>query len=192
MIGSTRYGYQMPLRKGWRTTARFRSEKGQTVLAFSVALPIIAMMLIGIIYGGITFYDDIVLANAVVVGAGALGNGQGDVTVCADANTALTNAAWGLKPSQITIGAPTFATASGSAGSSSCDVTSGKNQAGTTCSSGSPCQILVTGEFATISATYPCSLSFPKLYINLCPVTGGTAACPSAYCITSTATVRIE
>jgi Flp pilus assembly protein TadG len=172
--------------------ACFRGEKGQTLYAFSVALPILATMLVGIIYGGITAYDSVVLANAVATGARALGNGQGDVTVCADANTALTNAAYGLKGSQITIATPTFATASGSAGSSSCDVTSGTNQAGTTCTAGAPCQILVTGEFATVSATYPCSLSFPKLGINLCPVTGGTGACPSAYCITSTATVRIE
>jgi Flp pilus assembly protein TadG len=181
----------MPLQKGRNTMARFHSEKGQTILAFSVALPILAVMLIGIIFGGITFYDDVMLANAVVVGATALGNGQGDVTVCTDANTALTNAAYGLTASQITIATPTFTTASGAAGNSSCDVTSGTYQ-GTSCSAGSPCQVLVTGEFATISADYPCSLSFPKLGINLCPVTGGTGACPSAYCITSKATVRIE
>jgi Flp pilus assembly protein TadG len=171
--------------------ARFRNEKGQTLYAFSIALPILAMMLIGITYGGITSYDSVVLANAVATGARALSNGQGDVTVCTDANTALTNAAYGLKASQITIGTPAFTTASGSAGSSSCDVTSGTYQ-GTTCTAGAPCQVLVTGEFATISATYPCGMYFPKLGINLCPVTGGTTACPSAYCVTSTATVRIE
>jgi len=191
MKRSTWYGYQMPLRKGRRTTARFRCEKGQTLYEFALVLPLLSMMLVGIIYGGITFYDDIVLANAVATGARALANGQGDVTVCTDANTALSNAAYGLTTSQVTIATPTFTTASGSAGNSSCDVTSGTYQ-GTTCSAGAPCQVLVTGEFATISATYPCGMYFPKLGIKLCPVTGGTTACPSAYCVTSTATVRIE
>jgi Flp pilus assembly protein TadG len=171
--------------------ARFRSEKGQTLYEFALALPMLAMMLIGITYGGITFYDSVVLASAVATGARALASGQGDVTVCTDANTALTNAAYGLRASQITIGTPTFTTASGSAGTSSCNVTSGTYQ-GTTCTAGAPCQILMTGEFATVSADYPCGMYFPKLGINLCPVTGGTAACPSAYCVTSTATVRIE
>jgi Flp pilus assembly protein TadG len=171
--------------------ARFLSEKGQTLNEFAMVVPLLSVLLVGITYGGIMFYDSVVLANAVATGARALGNGQGDVTVCTDANTALTNAAYSLKASQITIATPTFTTASGSAGNSSCDVTSGTYQ-GTTCTAGAPCQILITGEFATISADYPCGMYFPKLGINLCPVTGGTAACPSAYCVTSTATVRIE
>jgi len=191
MNRSTRYGYRLPLRKGRSAMARMRNEKGQTLNEFAMVLPLLSVLLVGITYGGITFYDSVVLANAVATGARALGNGQGNVTVCTDANTALTSAAYGLTASQVTIATPTFTTASGSAGNSSCSVTSGTYQ-GTTCSAGAPCQVLVTGEFAKISATYPCGMYFPKLGINLCPVTGGTTACPSAYCVTSTATVRIE
>ena len=191
----TRYGFLLARRAG----VRAKREEGSALLEFGLALVFVLIpMLIGIIYGGIMFYDNVVLANAVAVGARTLATSEGDITVCADAESALTSAAYGLKTSQISIAAPTFTTAGGSAGLSSCTQTTGKNQAGTTCTVAAPCQIIYGGEFATVTATYPCSMYFPNLGINLCPVQGVGTKSPSptctksAYCITSTATVRIE
>jgi len=176
-----------------------KGEEGSTLFEFAMVALLLSTFLVGIIYGGTMAYDRAVLANAVAVGARTLAAGQGDPTVCTDAQTALKGAVYGLSTSLLYIETPpTFTAAGGGAGSSSCSVTTGTGPGGTSCSSTSPCQILVGGEFATISATYPCNMYFPRLGINLCPMQGtsGTTTnpnCPnSAYCIISTATVRIE
>jgi hypothetical protein len=161
---------------------------------------VLFMFLVGIIYGGMMAYDNLVLANAVAVGARTVAAGQGDPSVCTDFQTALDNTAYGLNTSQVYVETPpTFATVTGSAASSSCSVTSGTSPTGTTCTATAPCQILIPGELATVTATYPCSAYFPNLGFNLCPVQGTVQKpspnpnCPySAYCISSTATVRIE
>ena len=166
----------------------------------------LSTFLVGIIYGGIMAYDRAVLANAVATGAKTVAAGRGDSTVCTDFQTALTSAAYGMNTSQIKIVTPpefTATTGSG-AGTSSCSVTTGTNPyTGATCSSSSPCQILTAGELATIAASYPCSMYFPRLGINLCPMAQGTTTitnsggtisvnCPYAYCVYSIETARIE
>ena len=189
-----RYGY-IPLtpsnrlnlrltRRGMRR-AFFRPvcEKGSTLVEFLIVLPLLSVFLVGIIYGGITFYDYEELANAVAVGAKTLANnrgaGAGPPTACSLEETALKGAAANLNPSQITIveSFPTPAT-------------------GTT----PTCSNLIVGDTATVSATYPCNLYFPRLGINLCSMaqgntTSGTtiiATCPYAYCVRSSTTLRIE
>jgi len=133
-----------------------------------MALPFLAMLLVGILYGGMTFYDYVTLANAVAVGARTIainrGAGAGPPTGCALGETALLNAATNLKSSSITISAEGF---SGTGGST--------------------CSALVAGDYVTLSATYPCSLTIPFAKINLCPVqnAGGSF-------ISSSTSVRIE
>ena len=196
-IQSIRNGFRSVVRGLRRTSAGAGREEASAMVEFGMVVPVLSMFLVGIIYGGIMFYDDVVLANAVAVGARSAGTSRGDATVCTDAETALTNAAYGLQSSELTISGPTFTTASGAAGTSSCDVTTGSVN-GVNCTAIAPCQSLNQGEFATFSATYPCSMYFPKLGINLCPVQGvgsknPSATCTkSAYCITSTATALIE
>jgi len=80
---------------------------------FAMALPFLSMMLVSIIFGGITFFNHIELANAVAVGARVLGTGRQQGTIaCTQANTALTNAAGNLNTSQISIAAESFANGS--------------------------------------------------------------------------------
>ena len=45
---------------------------------FAMVLPVLSMLLVGIIYGGITFYDYSILANAVADGAATLAQGRGN------------------------------------------------------------------------------------------------------------------
>ena len=143
-----------------------------------MALPVLSMMLVAIIYGGITFFNSVELSNAVAVGArtmGTTGASQGP-NACTAANTALTTAAGNLNSSLITISPETFAQ-------------------GYNCTS-TPVQ----GDAATVSATYPCNLPIPFTSVNLCPMPGGASSpkqggvtlCPSAYCIVATTTVYIE
>jgi Flp pilus assembly protein TadG len=137
-----------------------------------MVLPLLSMLLVGIIYCGIAFYDYVALANAVAGGARILavsaGAGVGPPTACNLAETALKNAAGSLNQSQIIIAPETFGS--------------------------STCTHLQANDWATISASYPCNLAIPFTGINLCPVQGSSTStiCPYSYCISSTTTVRIE
>ena len=143
-----------------------------------MVLPLLSIMLVAIIFGGITFFNYVELANTVEAGGRQMGeNGRNQGTnACATANTALLTAAGNLNKSLITIAPETFAL-------------------GYTCTS-TPIQ----GDAATISATYPCNLPIPFTSMNLCPMVGGSsspvqggiALCPSTYCIVATTTVYIE
>ena len=168
MKPSTRPGFRARLRVGPRKFARLRSEQGDALFDFAMITPLLSALLVGIVYGGITFYDYVTLADAVAVGARAIainrGAGTGPPTACSLGETALTNAATNLKTSSISIAAEAF-----------------------TGSGGSTCSSLVAGDYVTLSATYPCSMTVPFVKINLCPVqnAGGSF-------ISSTTTVRIE
>ena len=142
-----------------------------------MAAPLLATMLVGIIYGGITFFNYVELTNAVAAGAkemGEVGEDQG-TNACTMTNTALYTAAGNLNRSLITIVPETFAS-------------------GSTCAN-----VPKQGDAATVSATYPCNLPIPFTGINLCPVQGTNPAagttnpnCPTLYCISATTTVYIE
>ena len=168
MEPSNRPGFRARLRVGSRRFARLRSEQGNSLFDFAMITPLLSMLLIGIVYGGITFYDYVTLADAVAVGARTIainrGAGTGPPTACSLGETALSNAATNLKSSSITIAAETF---SGSGGST--------------------CSALVAGDYVTLSATYPCSMTVPFAKINLCPVQNASGSF-----ISSTTTVRIE
>ena len=186
--------------------ARARGEDGSTLFEFALAALVLSTFFIGIIYGGIMAYDRVVLANAVVIGARAVAAGRGDPTVSTDFQTALTSAAYGLNTSQITIVTPPefTATTGTGAGASSWNVTTGTNPyTGALCTPAAPCQNLKMGELVTVAASYPCSMYFPRLNINLCSLAQGnttftnsggsiTVNCPYAYCVYSIATARIE
>ncbi|MGA2072590.1 MAG: TadE/TadG family type IV pilus assembly protein [Terriglobia bacterium] len=169
-------------RQSWRRVLRSSihpgREDGGALYEFAMALPFLSMMLVSIIFGGITFFNHIELANAVAVGARVLGTGRQQGTIaCTQANTALTNAAGNLNTSQITIAPQTFVN-------------------GSTCTA-----TLLPGDAGTVTATYPCNLPIPFTSINLCPMPGGSKSpvqggvklCPSStYCISATTTVYIE
>jgi len=145
-----------------------------------MVLPLLGIMLVGIIFGGITFFNYAELANAVAAGARELGedgSNQGTGTnACQMATKALLSAAGNLDTSQITI-AESFVNTS--------DSCSGTTR-------------LVQGDAGTVTASYPCNLPIPFTQMNLCPVQGTASKNPSpncttsAYCISATTTVYIE
>jgi Flp pilus assembly protein TadG len=152
-----------------RSGAAWRDE-GQSLVELALMLPLLLMLLAGLIFGGITFYDYVTLADAVEAGARMIvtnqGAGKGPPTACTLGENALTSAAANLKTSQITI--------SGGAG--------GETFTGT-----SKCTSLQTGDYVTLGATYPCYLKIPFAGINLCPVQNSNGSF-----ISSTTTMRIE
>ena len=160
--------FKSKLRVRVRRILPVRGEEGDAMFEFAMVLPLLSMLLVGIIYGGITFYDYVTLADAVAVGARTIatnrGAGTGPPTACSMGETALDNAATNLKSGSLTISAETF-----------------------TGPGGSVCSALVAGDYVTVTATYPCSMTVPFANINLCPVqnAGGSF-------ISSTTSVRIE
>jgi Flp pilus assembly protein TadG len=149
-----------------RVFLRTRREEGSTLYEFFwVAMPLMVLA-IGIVYGGITFYDYETLAEAVAVGARTMAiNGQ-SAQACYLAEQALIGAAPGLKPANLTVTFPgTATTGTYSLGTLSCTLTERAN--------------------ASIQATYPCAAYFPNLGISLCNVQGSAL-------IAAQTTVRIE
>lgn len=145
-----------------------------------MVLPLLGIMLVAIIFGGITFFNYTALANAVEAGARELGeNGRNQGTgtsACKMAGTALLSAAGSLNTSQITY-AESFVNKS-----DTCSATTA----------------LIQGDAGTVTATYPCNLPIPFTTMNLCPVQGTASKTPdpncttSAYCISATTTAYIE
>lgn len=168
------------MRAGRRRFARPGGEEGSTLLELALVLPVLSMLLVGIIMGGVTFYDYVTLAEAVAVGARSLATNEGMAGPCTTATTALTNAATSLKTSAITV-------------SISFPSTNTKSDS---------CTTIYGGDSAMVNATYPCNMTVPFTGINLCPVSGPssttnskgatTMSCPYTSCISSTTTVVIE
>jgi Flp pilus assembly protein TadG len=143
-------------------------EKGSVLYEFAMVVLVLSAMLVGIVYGGITFYDYETLANATAVGARTIAiNGKTTTQACYLGEQALLGAATSLNQSQITVSFPgTTTTGTYGAGSLSCTLTEGNTVA--------------------IMATYPCDMYFPKLGINLC----NDQSTPPT--ITAQAAVRVE
>jgi Flp pilus assembly protein TadG len=171
MKHSNWYGFRQLLHRARRAGSRAGREEGNQLFELALVTPLLSMLLLGIMYGGMTFYNYVELTNAVAVGARTLAINRaayaGPPTACSLEQTALKNAAGNLTTSKITIATEVF-------------------------TGSSVCTALQPGTAGTVSATYPCNLAIPFSSLNLCPVTGGTGACPSAYCISATTTVYIQ
>jgi len=107
-----------------------------------MALPVLAMLLVGIIKAGILFYDYETLADAVAVGARTLATSRGAATACTAAETAVTNAAANLTAANITV---TISFPATNTHTDSCPST------------------LSSNDDAEVQATYPCDLTIPFL-----------------------------
>jgi Flp pilus assembly protein TadG len=172
MQKSNGFGLRQSWRRMLRKGARAGGQNGSALFELAMVLPVLSMLLIGIIYGGMTFFNYVVLESAVQAGARVVATnravGSGPPTACDMGVSAVQSAAHYLKQSNLTITGPSFL-------------------------SGAPCTQLVQYDTATISATYPCSLTIPFTGLNLCPLKGA-AACGTgvASCIGATAVVSVE
>ena len=137
MKRSKRFSFRPGRHDARPTSVRAGSEEGSSLFELAMALPLLTMLLVGIIKGGILFYDYVTLADAVAVGARTLATSRGVSTACTAAETALTNAATNLVTSNITI------TISFSSANDSCPDT------------------FNPGDEASVHATYPCNLVIP-------------------------------
>jgi len=172
MQRSNGFGPRQSWRRILRKGARAGSENGSALFELTMALPLLSMLLVGVIYGGMTFYNYVVLANAVQVGARVLATnravGNSTPNACQMAITAVQTASHYLNQSNLTITGPSFA-------------------------GGSTCSAMLEYDRATISATYPCNLTIPFSQLNLCPLKGSTACGTGvASCIGAQTVVSVE
>ena len=142
MKRSGRSGFWQHLPRARRTIVRAGGEEGSSLFEFALVLPLLMILLVGIIKGGVLFYDYVVLADAVASGARMLATNRasGNGNPCTLGETALKNAAYNLNQSLITIQPETF---SGTGGST--------------------CAALAPNDAVTMSATYPCDMTIPFL-----------------------------
>ena len=163
-----------------RTSACTGREDGQAILEFALVFSLLAMLLLGIISFGITFYDQITLTNAANNAAQVVMAGTGVITdPCASANTAFASAApnlnnpniYGSNPLSFSITAYTSSTASTTVGPYQVvfSGSGGPSCAGTAASLTANYQVVVTG-------TYGCNLTvFGHNFAPSCKLTATTS-----------------
>ncbi|MFZ0661083.1 MAG: TadE/TadG family type IV pilus assembly protein [Acidobacteriaceae bacterium] len=131
-----------------------RCERGSAMVEFALVLPLFLLLVTGIFSFGIALNNYLTLTDAVSVGAQYLAVSRANTTnPCADAASAIYNAAPYLNPSKLGL---TFVLGGTSYGAFT-------GAAATTCSSGSSSTgaagNLVQGQSAEVIATYPCTLA---------------------------------
>jgi len=169
----TRPGFRLPKRVPPSWMVCIFGEEGGALYELAWSLPLLLALMIGIIYGGITFYDYVTLADAVAAGARTLATSRTSTTPCTAAQNMLKSSAMNLNQNNITI-TITFA---GNGTSVSCCPGVG------TCPANGG---LILGDTATVKATYPCTLKVPVIGFKTIDV------CPAGDILTSSTTVLIE
>jgi len=155
----------------------FRSADGQSLYELAFMLPVLAAVLIGILYGGMTFYDYVTLESAVAAGARTLATSRLLPTQsstaespCTAATNMITSVASNLKqPINIAF---TFVPTT--------DTCTTTNKSGATVAGFS------LGDTVIVTATYPCNLKVPIIGITTVDV------CPAGDVLTSKTEMRAE
>ena len=79
----------------------FKSEQGQSLTEFALALPILALLLFAVIQFGIAFNNYVTLTDATRAGARKAAVGRQSPSPATDCQTAIKNSAKDLKPSDL-------------------------------------------------------------------------------------------
>jgi Flp pilus assembly protein TadG len=127
-----------------RATGR-RGEQGQALAEFALVLPVLMLVTLGIIKGGLLYNNYLQLTDAVRSGAREFAVERGQATPCMDAAAIVNNAAGGLNVSSISM------TMSEYPDPAPPDTYTTQNP--------SNCPALTSGSAVTLKATYPCDLS---------------------------------
>jgi Flp pilus assembly protein TadG len=126
---------------------KLRGSEGNALVELALTLPIVFMVLTGVFSLAIALSQKLELAEAVSSGGRVLAVDRGDNDPCSAATSAIRNAAPGLTSSKLTLSYNLDGNAYGSGV--------------TTCpgSGGTPNSYMVEGGTATVSATYPCTIT---------------------------------
>jgi len=86
----------------YRRKIDFKSEQGQSLTEFALALPVLALLLFAVIQFGIAFNNYVTLTDATRAGARKAAVGRQSVSPVSDCQTAIRGSAKDLKPSDLT------------------------------------------------------------------------------------------
>jgi Flp pilus assembly protein TadG len=86
-----------------RRTIELRSEKGQAVTEFALALPVLVLLLFAVIQFGIVFNNYVTLTDATRAGARKAAVSREDPSAAADATQAVRNSAANLTQSKLNV-----------------------------------------------------------------------------------------
>jgi Flp pilus assembly protein TadG len=145
------------------------SEEGQALVEFSLVLPVLLLMIIGLIKGGILFNNYLQLTDAVRTGARQLAISRGQTTPCGDTANRLIGSAGGLSGSGIAISMTESPEAPTDPPNATYTTTGPPAQS----PSALTCPFTLTaGSSVTVQATYPCDFSFLGFsFIRNCSLT---------------------
>ena len=156
----------------------FRSADGQSLYELAFMLPVLAAVLVGILYGGMTFYNYVTLESAVAAGARTLATSRLLPTEsptaespCTAARNMIYSVASNLNQQSINVTFTFVPT------TDTCTTT---NKSGATVAGFS------IGDTVIVTATYPCHLTVPIIGIKTIDV------CPAGDLLTSKTEMRAE
>jgi Flp pilus assembly protein TadG len=134
------------------------NKRGQSLVEFTLVMPVMLITMTGMLSFGMAMHDYLVLTNAVNTGAQALSMSRGQTTdPCATAAAAIESAAPSLVTANLTF---KF-------------VIDGNSYTTTSCSAGAA--DMVQGTTAQVSATYPCTLAIYGMNVPACTLGTKTA-----------------
>jgi len=180
MKRSNWHGFRPTFSLTRRAMQRARREEGQAILEFAFIFSMLALLLLGIVNFGITFYDQILLSHAASNAAQVVMAGSGVITdPCQSVNNALAAAAPGLNNPSVygshalsyTIAAYTSATGTPNTVGPYAVSFSGS---GYSCTS--EAQYLTQYQQVIVTATYGCNLTiFGHNFAPSCLLTAQTS-----------------
>jgi Flp pilus assembly protein TadG len=128
-----------------------RSRRGQSLVEFSFAMPILLITVTGMLSFGIAMHNFLTLTNGVNTGAQTLAISRGQTSdPCASVLTAIGNAAPGLTGANISLTV----------------VINGNSFSGSSCTTGM--SDMTQGTLAQVTATYPCVLAVYGMGVPSC------------------------
>jgi Flp pilus assembly protein TadG len=137
---------------------RFRGRRGQSLVEFSLIMPVLFLAMTGVLSFGMTMHDYLVLTNGVNSGAQVLSMSRGQTTdPCATASAAVQSAAPSLT----------------SANLSYTISVNGTSYTGTTCTTGAA--NMVQGTTAKVTVGYPCVLAVYGMSAPACGLKATTS-----------------
>ena len=147
----TRFGVYS-LSKSVHARPRMSNERGQSLLEFAVAVPILMLIVTGIATFGIAFNQTLVLTDAVAIGGRYLAVSRSNtLDPCSDVSKAVRSAASSLTPANLQLTLNLYDSSGNSKGSSS--------GAASAFSCPSLAPNLTQNGSAQLRATYPCRLA---------------------------------
>ena len=147
---------------GRRSLRAVFGERGQALVEFAIVLPVLMLLIVGIVKGGLLYNNYLQLTDAVRSGARQLAIERGQTSPCGDAANEVLSGATGLTSSNVAITMTENPEATGDSPGATYQTTGAPSGTGA-------CPFtLVSGSAATLTATYPCDFNILGFQLATC------------------------